>query len=183
MRIIETKIADLKPDPRNRRLHNDPNLDAIAESLKRFGQQKPVVVTEDRIVVAGNGMLQAAKRLGWETVQAVVTDLSGADLERFAIADNRTGEMSEWDFGGLLESLRELDGDVPGADIDWLNEIEAIVTGKTFAIDDPSTSNDDTPRKSDVVKIVLWDERFRDAVVAAIREVLDRNPDWKAKVE
>ena len=69
---IETlPISELTPDPNNARRHDAANLLAIAGSLEQFGQRKPIVIDQANVVVAGNGTLDAAKKLGWSTIQAV----------------------------------------------------------------------------------------------------------------
>ena len=57
-------IDSLTPDPANVRRHPDNNLEAIKASLKRFGQQKPIVVDSADVIRAGNGTWAAAKALG-----------------------------------------------------------------------------------------------------------------------
>ncbi len=107
-------ISSLKLDPANARKHDEKNLAAIRGSLEAFGQQKPLVVSGDT-VAAGNGTLLAAQALGWTTVKIVRTELTGADLTAFCLADNRTAELAEWDNGVLtdtLRSLKELDFDI-----------------------------------------------------------------------
>src|SRR4051812_21419375 len=89
-------IDSVAPDPANVREHDDPNLKAIAASLRRFGQQTPIVVDRAGIVRKGNGTWQAASDLGWQTVWIVRTDLAGSEATAYAIADNRTGELSKW---------------------------------------------------------------------------------------
>lgn len=102
------KCEDLSFDPANVRKHNDRNLDAIKASLRRFGQQKPIVVDQNDVVRAGNGTLQAAKSLGWEEISIVRTELETAEATAFAIADNRTSELAEWDDPKLAEQLSSL---------------------------------------------------------------------------
>lgn len=109
MNFQEVAIGSLIPDPANARKHADKNLKAIKGSLARFGQQKPIVVGKNNIVIAGNGTLEAAKSLGWETIKIVRTDLEGTEATAFAIADNRSGELAEWDAGVLADTLRSLD--------------------------------------------------------------------------
>lgn len=110
--IVETvKISTLKPDPDNVRRHDAANLDAIKRSLKEFGQQKPIVIGKDNVVIAGNGFLAAAIELGWKTVNVVRTNLYGAKARAFAIADNRTAELSEWDMDALKAMLKSLPDD------------------------------------------------------------------------
>ncbi len=110
LRRLSMSIADLTPDPANARKHGPRNLDAIKASLAAFGQRKPVVVqAEGMIVRAGNGTLEAAKALGWETIAAVVLDDDNATASQFAIADNRTAELAEWDDQTLASLLDGMD--------------------------------------------------------------------------
>lgn len=99
------EVAELLKDPANVRKHSDRNVEAIAASLRRFGQQKPIVVDVSGVVRAGNGTLEAAQRLGWEKIVGVVTDLKGGDATAYAIADNRTAELAEWDDDALQSQL------------------------------------------------------------------------------
>lgn len=109
MIIKDIPIDALSHDPSNVRKHNDPNIKAIKASLKRFGQQKPIVVDGNLVVRAGNGTMQAAQELGWETIRVVQSDLSPSELTAFAIADNRTSDLAEWDQAELAKQLAALD--------------------------------------------------------------------------
>lgn len=108
MQIEKVKISSLILDPANARKHNQKNLEAIKGSLAKFGQQKVVVVDENNIVIAGNGTVQEAKALGWTEIVVNRTDLRGTDKTAFAIADNRTGELAEWDDDVLSKTLEGL---------------------------------------------------------------------------
>lgn len=99
------KVADLSNDPANARKHSQRNIEAIVASLRRFGQQKPIVVDSTGVVRAGNGTLEAARVLGWETIEGVVTTLQGVEATAYAIADNRTAELAEWDDEVLAAQL------------------------------------------------------------------------------
>lgn len=105
MAVEDVPVDTLQFDPANVRKHPEQNLAAIKASLSRFGQQKPIVVGTGNVVVAGNGTLAAAKALGWRTVKAVRTTLTGAEATAFAIADNRTAELAEWDEASLHQQL------------------------------------------------------------------------------
>ncbi len=108
MKTERVTVASLLFDPANVRKHGERNLDAIKASLARFGQQKPIVVDSDGIVRAGNGTLMAAKALGWDEIEIVRTNLRGSEATAYAIADNRTAELAEWDEGALAEQLAAL---------------------------------------------------------------------------
>lgn len=110
---LEVKIIpidDLTLDPNNAREHSQKNLDAIAHSLQMFGQRKPVVITKDLIVVAGNGTVEAARQIGWKGLScvAVPDDWDTDTIKAYALADNRTAELANWNSEVLLGQLREL---------------------------------------------------------------------------
>lgn len=108
------KLGSLRHDARNARRHSPQNLAAIRASLERFGQQKPIVVDQAGIVVAGNGTLEAARQLGWAKIAVVRSTLSAPELAAFAVADNRTAELAEWEPGLLARALAEMGELEPG---------------------------------------------------------------------
>lgn len=121
MKIEKISVDKLLLDPANARKHGKKNLDSIKGSLAKFGQQKPIVVNAENVVVAGNGTLQAAKELGWKEISIVRTDLKGSDITAFGIADNRTSELAEWDddvLKELLEGLKAEDFDLSAIGFD-----------------------------------------------------------------
>lgn len=121
-------IAALSPDPANARRHNARNLAAIQSSLKRFGQQKPIVIDGNGQIVAGHGMVEAAKALGWKQVAVVRTKLVGQEAAAFAIADNRAAELAEWDFENLAKSLEGIAKDIDLNELGWApHELEPIL--------------------------------------------------------
>lgn len=140
----------LTPDPRNARQHDDANLDAIAKSLARFGQHRPLVAhaRDGRLVVRiGNGTLEAMRRLGWSEAAVVVVEEDEADAVARAIADNRSAELATWDDGVLASLLREMPEDLlpasgfDSADLDaLLASLEAREPGRA-GLTDP----DDVP--------------------------------------
>jgi site-specific DNA-methyltransferase (adenine-specific) len=107
------EISRLNLDPNNARKHSKTNLDAIVGSLKLFGQRKPIVITGANIVVAGNGTVEAAKQLGWNQISIVRTpiDWTPEQVKAYALADNRTAELAEWDAKILADQLIELDAE------------------------------------------------------------------------
>lgn len=110
MQIEQIKIIDLIPDPENARSHDSANIAAIAGSLAQFGQQKPIVISKENVVVAGNGTLEAAKTLGWSNINVVriPDDWSETKIKAFALADNRTADLAMWNEEVLAAQLVEL---------------------------------------------------------------------------
>ncbi len=109
LRPLAVAIDRLKPDPENARKHGRKNLDSIRESLTRYGQTKPIAARRaDGVVLAGNGRLRVAREMGWESIAVVWMDGTDAELRAYAILDNKTSDLAEWDELALAESLAEL---------------------------------------------------------------------------
>jgi ParB-like chromosome segregation protein Spo0J len=104
MKIQSVSIDSVMVDPANVRLHPQRNMETIKASLARFGQQKPLVVDGDNIVRAGNGTLEAARALGWQDIKIIRTPLKGSEATAYAIADNRSSELAEWDDAAGLDA-------------------------------------------------------------------------------
>ncbi len=156
MQIEIVSIDSISPDPANARRHGEKNMAAIKSSLRRFGQQKPIVVDARHVVRAGNGMLAAAKELGWREINIVRTELVGSEATAYAIADNRTAELAEWDQQILATELVALrDEDVDLADIG-------------FDQADVAKLADDEPRRD----LQLGDEKW--LVVVTCRDESDQ---------
>lgn len=131
MDIVTVLIDDLELDPNNARRHSKKNLDAIAGSLEAFGQRKPIVVWRNR-VVAGNGTLVAARSLGWReiVVAKCPDDWDEVRVKAFALADNRSAELAEWDEQVLNAQLQELElaeFDVEAIGFETIVEPEPVV--------------------------------------------------------
>jgi ParB-like chromosome segregation protein Spo0J len=111
MSIEQVSISSLQPDPENARVHNKKNIEAIKGSLELFGFVKPLVVWGDNVVIAGNGTLEAAKEIGLKEIpiRRVPKEWTWEKAQAFALADNRTGELADWDPEILKNVLIELD--------------------------------------------------------------------------
>ena len=96
---MKISITDLSLDPKNARKHSARNLEAIAASLEKFGQRKPIVVHRG-VVLAGNGTLEAAKTLGWTEIEVaeVPDDWDNDTAKAYALADNRTAVLDDPNF-------------------------------------------------------------------------------------
>jgi DNA modification methylase len=147
LKIETVAINSLTPDPANARKHDGKNLQAIENSLLKFGQRKPICVTPDSIVVAGNGTLEAAKNLGWTEIVIARTPVgwSWEQIRAFALADNRTAELAEWDDKVLADQLLELDAN--GWELEELG-FENLEPPVGQDDDDEPLSFDDAPTRS-----------------------------------
>jgi site-specific DNA-methyltransferase (adenine-specific) len=85
------------------------NVEAVKRSLAAFGQRKPIVVRRsDRVVIAGNHTLQAAQALGWAEVAVVWVDDDDTTSKAFALADNRTAELGDYDEAALADLIGQV---------------------------------------------------------------------------
>lgn len=110
LRPFAVPVSSLTLDPNNANKHDDENLKAIEKSMLRFGQRLPLVVQKTGMVVrAGNGRLMVARSLGWTHIAALVVDDNDVDATLYALADNQTSNLSDWDYGRLSELLAGLD--------------------------------------------------------------------------
>ena len=135
MKTEVVPIDSLQFDPANVRKHGEKNLATIKASLSRFGQQKPIVVDANGVVRAGNGTLAAMNALGWKEVAIVRSPLAGAEATAYAIADNRTAELAEWDDDALAQTLAALqieDDELAIATGFDLSEIEQLTSKNIF---------------------------------------------------
>lgn len=132
-------------DPANA---NRGDVTAIRRSLNVFGQRKPVVVRRTGtdahgrptgIIIAGNHTYLAAVELGWDHVAATFVDDDANTAKAYALADNRTGELSTWNNDQLAETLQELDGaDFDMESLGWTDtQLAAILNAGPVASTDP----------------------------------------------
>ena len=105
-------IETLIKDPKNAKLHTDLDINAIAASLGAFGQQTPIVINAERVIIKGNGTYEAARKLGWSHVYTVSTELDEIEQRAYAIADNQTASLSEWDYAKLQDQVESLSSDM-----------------------------------------------------------------------
>lgn len=112
MQVQNMKIDEVKPYPNNPR-NNDDGVEAVANSIKEFNWQQPIVVDKDNVIIVGHTRYKAAKKLGMDKVPVVVADnLSPEQVKAYRLADNKTGELTDWDMGLLDDELADI------ADID-----------------------------------------------------------------
>lgn len=108
LNVEYVSIDKILPYVNNARKHGDEDTDAIMASIKEFGFNDPIGVWRD-IIVEGHGRLLAAKRLGMDTVPIIRLDhLTDEQRKAYALAHNKTAELSGWDFTVLDEELKSL---------------------------------------------------------------------------
>jgi ParB-like chromosome segregation protein Spo0J len=96
----------LKPYEKNPR--KNLNVDKVADSLKEFGFQQPIVVDKDMVVIVGHTRLEASKKLGLKEVPVLIADISPAKAKAYRITDNRLNQDSSWDYKLLNFEMGDL---------------------------------------------------------------------------
>lgn len=126
-------INDLKPYPKNTRMHSDAQIDQIAASLKEFEWTNPVLIDENMGVIAGHARLEAAKRLDLAEIPCIeLKGLTEAQKQAYAIADNRLPLNASWNeslLRGELLDLQDAEFDLSLLGFD-ASEIADITLGK-----------------------------------------------------
>jgi len=147
LKIESVPVEKLTFDPANARKHSDANLAAIAQSLKEFGQRKPIVVTEDNVIVAGNGTVEAARLVGMTDVDVVRVPKSWTadQVKAFALADNRSAELAEWNPEVLSAQLLELEE--AGFDVEALG-FEQVAQEIDYSKTDDVESFETAPKRA-----------------------------------
>ncbi len=146
---IQTKpITDIHPYEKNPRF-NDNAVEAVAKSIKEFGFQQPIVVDKDFVIIVGHTRLKAAERLGLTEVPVVVADnLTPEQVQAYRIADNKTGEIAEWNYDLLpleIKDLQDADFDLSLLGFDT-GELEQLLNGENDkTVTDGETEPDAVP--------------------------------------
>lgn len=109
LRIEHRPVGELKPYPRNARVHSRKQVREIARSIERFGFVNPVLVGHAGGIIAGHGRVEAAKVLGRASVPCLrVRHLNEKDKRAYMLADNRLAEKAGWDCELLALEIEEL---------------------------------------------------------------------------
>src|SRR5438270_1755228 len=144
MAVVDRPIDAIRPDPANPRCHSKKQIRQMAESIKAFGFNVPILIARDGNIIAGHGRWLACRELGITEVPTLCLDhLTPAQARAFMIADNRLAEIATWDDRLLAQQLKELS--VVGLDFD----IEAIgfemgeIDLRIASLDDPAEAEAD----------------------------------------
>ena len=152
LEIKEMRVSEIVPYKNNPR-KNDGAVEAVANSIKEFGFKVPIIVDKENVIVAGHTRLKAAEYLGLETVPVITADdLTEEQVNAFRLADNKTGELAEWDFAKLEEELSQLeDIDMTQFGFDeseFGDELEEIVEDEV-----PEAEEETTVKRGDIYQL------------------------------
>src|SRR3990167_11138882 len=120
--VKSRKLNFIKPYEKNAKKHPSKQVEQIANSIKEFGFNQPIVVDKQGVIIVGHGRYEAAKALNLLTVPTLEVDLTEEQAKAYRLADNKLNE-SEWDMGLAIEELKGLSDelfDLTGFDKDLL---------------------------------------------------------------
>lgn len=150
MKQLTMKLKDLVRPERNIRIHTEKQLAEFERSVRMFGQIRPIVIDENNIILAGNGLYETLLRMNRE--EAFVykyEDLTEAQKKKLMIADNKIFSLGIENLDTLNEFLEELEGDldIPGFDEDILRQMVADADEITEKISEYGTLDEEEVRK------------------------------------
>ena len=126
MEVKEWPIEEVKPYKNNPR-NNDDAVEATANSIREFGWQQPIVVDTDGVIIVGHTRLKAAKKLKLKQVPVTVAEnLTDEQVKAYRLADNKTGELADWDknLQAELDDIYDIDMTIFGFDPEMEDEEE-----------------------------------------------------------
>ena len=140
MKIERIALDKLVPYEKNVKIHTKRNIETIKNSLREFGQTKPLVIRRETMeILCGNGTYQAAKAIGWTEIDCHVIDIDEEKAKALMIVDNRSSELSENDEKNLLDMLQNMDKDMldlTGYDDNELDKMIQFHEGTLFDDED-----------------------------------------------
>lgn len=126
MNSITMRLADMVRPEKNVRIHTEQQLREFERSVKMFGQIRPIVVDENNVILAGNGLYETLLRLGYEEAMVYqYTDLTENQKKKLMIADNKIFSLGIENLDTLNSFLEDLQGDldIPGFDSEILRQM------------------------------------------------------------
>lgn len=115
--IVQIETSRLTLNSKNPR-KNDEAVDTVAKSIEKYGFKNPIIADKNLVVYCGNTRLKAAKKLKLSTVPVIIADdLTPDQIREYALIDNKSNEIAEWDTELLAKELEELD--LSDFDLDW----------------------------------------------------------------
>ncbi len=148
MKITQKKINELKINPKNVRIHGDKQIDEFVKSIKMFGTIRPVVIDDKGVILAGNGLYMALKKMGKEVVDVLeMKGLSEEEKAKLMLADNKIYALGVDNFQAIDNILSELtDFEIPGFSSEELERLYGATSlkddiKKDYTMDDKEANS------------------------------------------
>ena len=178
-KIENIEVRKLVPYAKNAKIHGKKQLEKLKKSIEEFGFLTPCLIDKDFNIIAGHGRIMAAKELNIKKVPCVfVEGLSDQQRRAYILADNRLGELGEWDMDLVAQELNALTDDGFNIDLTGFTIDDAIVDGEAVSdIVDKSMEEYMNQIDSSITKVgQIWElgaHRLMVGDSAKIEQVLD----------
>lgn len=144
-KITLMALADITPYNNNPR-NNEEAVEKVANSIKKFGFNQPIVVDKDNVIIVGHTRYLAAQELGLTEAPVIVAgNLSDEQARAYRLADNKTGELAGWDFEKLALELEQIE-DINMSDF-------GFVEGSNLDINDDDFLSDNQIKEKEPKKV------------------------------
>lgn len=137
LKIIYKKLGELK-DYENNPRRNDRSAELVAESIREYGFNVPVLIDKNDTIISGHTRKKAAEMLGMEKIPCIYIDnLSAEKIREFRLVDNKTSEFASWDYDKLIEELTEIENENMSKAFDFpdINNLDIDVRDEDFLQD------------------------------------------------
>lgn len=168
MKVIKKKLSELRRPKKNVRNHSIKQIEEFKRSVQMFGQIRPIVIDEDNVILAGNGLFMALEALGRTEADCyVAAGLTEAGKKKLMLADNRIFNLGVDDIQAFEEIILELDHDfdIPGYDADLLETLVIDVGAADTLMGGYGIISDDTKQEMERARerYAKEDQSFADA--------------------
>lgn len=125
-------IGRVIPNPRNDNQHPQSQIDMLVESIRKFGQPRPILVRQgNHMIIAGEGVWTAMRQAGEPQIDVLLWDVDQHTADAFLVADNRFGELSQIDLERRRELLAEFSEDEFASLGFMAEQVEALIDGSS----------------------------------------------------
>lgn len=175
MNVVKKPLSILKRPERNVRMHTEKQLKEFERSVTMFGQIRPIVVDDERTILAGNGLYETLLRMGWTEADVLqMQGLSDSQKKKLMLADNKIYGLGVDDldsFDAILNELQD-DLDIPGFDEELLKSMVSQASEVTEKLQEYGTLDDE-----EIGEIRVARERKEQYMAAESEEPADEPED------
>ncbi len=175
MNVVKMPLSTLKRPERNVRMHTEKQLKEFERSVTMFGQIRPIVVDDERTILAGNGLYETLLRMGWTEADVLqMQGLSDSQKKKLMLADNKIYGLGVDDldsFDAILNELQD-DLDIPGFDEELLKSMVSQASEVTEKLQEYGTLDDE-----EIGEIRVARERKEQYMAAESEEPADEPED------
>ena len=140
MKIEKISIDKIKPYENNAKLHPPEQIEQIKKSIQEFGNNDPIAIDENSVIIEGHGRYQALKELGFKEIEVIrLTHLNEQQKKAYILAHNKLTMNTGFDFNMLsleLDSIDDFDMSDFGFEIDFEKENQRISESKELDVND-----------------------------------------------